>query len=311
MLSRVANNLFWMDRYMERSYGLLNLIRTNYNSTIDSGDYSSWNGILKTYMGIDEEKQNQNYSDSISIIDFILFDLNNPNTLINMVIRSRENARSVQEHISRELWLSVNKYYLHLSEENISKKYHKSDPIDFVNDLLQYNHIYYSSADITQERGNAYCFMNLGKYIERVVQSIDFLSVRIISLNDDHHNLTESFFWKNLLTSIGGYQLYIKTYKSIFKVENIIEMISINEHFPRSIRYSIKKLNIHIERLNRFNQLNDTELIFNIGKLKNTLDYTTIDTIKKMGLHQFLKNIKHDLNEISISINKLYFSQSY
>ena len=276
MLSRVANNLFWMDRYMERSYGLLNLIRTNHNSTIDSGDYSSWNAILKTYMGIEEFKIYENYSDSISIIDFMLFDLNNPNTLINMVIRSRENARSVQEHISRELWLSVNKYYLYVNNKKILKKYKKSDPIDFVNQLLQYNHIYYSSADITQERGNAYCFMNLGKYFERVVQSIDFLSVRVISLNDENQNLSESFFWKNLLSSIGGYQLYIKTYKSIFNVENIIEMISINEFFPRSIRYSVKKLNTHIERLNQFNRLNDTKLLFNIGKLKNSLDYTTI-----------------------------------
>ena len=119
------------------------------------------------------------------------------------------------------------------------------------------------------------------------------------------------FFWKNLLTSIGGYQLYIKTYKSIFNTENIIEMISINEHFPRSIRYSIKKLNIHIERLNRFNELKDSELLFNIGKLKNSLDYTTMESIKKIGLHQFLEDIKHDLNKISTSINKLYFSQSY
>ena len=93
MLSRVANNLFWMDRYMERSYGLLNLIRTNHNSTIDSGDYSSWNAILKTYMGIEEFKIYKSYSDSISIIDFMLFDLNNSNTLINMVTRARENAR--------------------------------------------------------------------------------------------------------------------------------------------------------------------------------------------------------------------------
>ena len=311
MLSRVANNLFWMDRYMERSYGLLNLIRTNHNSTIDSGDYSSWNAILKTYMGIEEFKIYKSYSDSISIIDFMLFDLNNPNTLINMVIRSRENARSVQEHISRELWLSVNKYYLYVNNKKIIKKYKKSDPIDFVNELLQYNHIYYSSADITQERGNAYCFMNLGKYFERVVQSIDFLSVRVISLEDKNHNLSESFFWKNLLSSIGGYQLYIKTYKSIFNVENIIEMISINEFFPRSIRYSVKKLNIHIERLNQFNRLNDTKLLFNIGKLKNSLDYTTIEGIKKIGLQKFLENIKFDLNEISTSINKLYFSQSY
>ena len=272
MLSRVANNLFWMDRYMERSYGLLNLIRTNHNSTIDSGDYSSWNAILKTYMGIEEFKIYENYSDSISIIDFMLFDLNNSNTLINMVTRARENARSVQEHISRELWLSVNKYYLYVNNKKIIKKYKKSDPIDFVNELLQYNHIYYSSADITQERGNAYCFMNLGKYFERVIQSIDFLSVRVISLNDENQNLSESFFWKNLLSSIGGYQLYIKTYKSIFNVENIIEMISINEFFPRSIRYSVKKLNTHIERLNQFNRLNDTKLLFNIGKLKNSLD---------------------------------------
>lgn len=311
MLSRVANNLFWMDRYMERSYGLLNLIRTNHNSTIDSGDYSSWNAILKTYMGIEEFKIYENYSDSISIIDFMLFDINNSNTLVNMVTRARENARSVQEHISRELWLSVNKYYLYVNNKKVIKKYKKSDPIDFVNELLQYNHIYYSSADITQERGNAYCFMNLGKYFERVVQSIDFLSVRVISLNDENQNLSESFFWKNLLSSIGGYQLYIKTYKSIFNVENIIEMISINEFFPRSIRYSVKKLNTHIERLNQFNRLNDTKLLFNIGKLKNSLDYTTIEGIKKIGLNKFLENIKFDLNEISTNINKVYFSQSY
>lgn len=311
MLSRVANNLFWMDRYMERSYGLLNLLRTNYNSTLDSGDYSTWNRILDNYMGIDEGMNNQNHKDSISIIAFILFNQGNPNTIINMIIKARENARSVQEHISRELWLSVNKYYLSISDEKMSQIYKKSDPIEFVNDLIQFNHIYYSIADLTQERGNAYCFMNLGKYIERVVQSMDFLSVRIISLDDENQMLSESFFWKNLLASIGGYQLYIKTYKSIFKVENIIEMIAINEHFPRSIRYSINKLNIHIERLNRFNQLIDRDLLFTIGKLKNTLDYTTINSIKDIGLDQFLENLKYDLNEISININKLYFSQSY
>ena len=311
MLSRVANNLFWMDRYMERSYGLLNLIKTNYNSTLDSGDYSSWDNVLKTYMGIEESKSHDDYLDTISIINFMLFDQKNPNTMSNIVIKARENARSVQEHISRELWLSVNKYYLHISNESLSSTFQNSDPIEFVNEMLQYNHIYYSVADITQERGNAYCFMNLGKYLERVVQSIEFLSVRIINLNNKDQKLSESFFWKNLLISIGGYQLYVKTYKSIFKVENIIEMIAINENFPRSIRYSIMKLYIHIERLNNFNQLTHNKLLFHVGKLKNTLQYTTIDTIKKIGLQNFLDEIKSDLNIISSYINKIYFSQTY
>ena len=311
MLSRVANNLFWMDRYMERSYGLLNLIKTNYNSTLDSGDYSSWNNIQKTYMGIYESKPNDEYLDTISIINTMLFDSENPNTMSNIVIRARENARSVQEHISRELWLSVNKYYLHISNENLSINFRNSDPIEFVNEMLQFNHIYYSVADITQERGNAYCFMNLGKYLERVVQSIEFLSLRIINLNDKDQKLSESFFWKNLLISIGGYQLYVKTYKSIFNVENIIEMIAINENFPRSIRYSIIKLYTHIERLNNYNKLNDRQLLFHVGKLKNSLQYSTIESIKKIGLQKFLDEIKHDLNNISLHINKIYFSQSY
>ena len=311
MLSRVANNLFWMDRYMERSYGLLNLIKTNYNSTLDSGDYSSWNKIMFTYLAIRSENEYKNHQDSISTIFFILFDKKNPNTLFNMVVKARENARSVQEHISRELWLSVNKFFLHLTEEDMILKYKKSDPITIVNELLQFSHIYYSVADITQERGAAYCFMNLGKYLERVVQSIDFLNLRIISLDDEKEDLYESYFFKNLLISIGGYQLYLKTYKSIYKIENVVKMIAVNENFPRSIIYSVNKLNVHIGRLNEFNQIKAGELTFTVGKLKNHLKYSTIESIKQNGLVQFLDDIKLELNKISNSINKTYFNQIF
>lgn len=298
-----------MDRYIERSYGLLNLIKTNFNSTLDSGDYSSWNNILTTYLGIDENQRFENYQDSLSIIKFILFDTNNANTHLNMIINARENARSVQEHISRELWLSVNKYYLHISNTDIINKFEKDDPITFVNDLLLFNHIYYSVADITQERGNAYCFMNLGKYLERVVQSIDFISVRINTMDLKNENIYESFFWKNLLVSIGGYQLYLKKYKSIFGLENIIEMIALNENFPRSIKYSVNKLHIHIERLYRFNNLKDNQLLFRVGKLKNHLNYTTIENIKEEGIDAFLFYVQSELREISSIINKTFFYQ--
>ena len=311
MLSRVANNLFWMDRYMERSYGLLNLIKTNYNSTLDSGDYSSWNKIMQTYLGIQSEREFTSHQDSISIILYMLFDDSNPNSVLNMIIKARENARSVQEHISRELWLSVNKFYLHLSQDNISVKYKKNDPITIVNELLQFNHIYYSVADITQERGNAYCFMNLGKYLERVVQSVDFVSIRISNLNQNEENLYESYFFKNLLISIGGYQLYLKTFKSIFNIENIIEMIVVNESFPRSIIYSVNKLQVHIKRLNEFNKINNRDLIFTVGKLKNSLKYTTISSIKSQGIDEFLEEIKIALNQISVNINRTYFYQTY
>ena len=309
MLSRVANNLFWMDRYMERSYGLLNLIKANYNSSLDSDNSSSWEGIINSYLG-SNEVFNNNYDDSISIIDFIIFDSNNSNTLINMITNARENARSVQEHISREIWLSINKYFLDISNDSFYKSFRKKDPIEFINEMIQYHHIYYSVADVTQERGNAYCFMNLGKYLERILQSIDFLNVKVNSLKKVDNDLMESYFWKNLLVSIGGYQLYVKTYKSIFNIDNIIEMISINEFFPRSIQFSINKLDTHIYRLEKFNKPENNSLNFLVGKLKNELKYTNIETINKKGLKKFVKEIQIQLNEISNEINKVYFYQT-
>ena len=87
---------------MERSYGLLNLMKANYNSTLDSEDFSSWDSIMKSYMGVEDIEKNT----ALSVIDFMVFDRSINNTLINMITSARENARSVQEHISREIWLS-------------------------------------------------------------------------------------------------------------------------------------------------------------------------------------------------------------
>jgi len=311
MLSRVANNLFWMDRYMERSYGLLNLIITNYNSTLDSGDYSSWNGILKTYMNIDSLEDLYEYDDAISIIDFMLFDELNPNTLINIIKKSRENARGVQEHISKEVWLSSNKFYLNISDRLIRKKFRRSDPIVFLEDLLNFNLMYYSNADLTQERGNAFGFMNLGKYYERTLQSVDFLSYRFNDLTKNDYVLQESVFWKNLLLSIGGYQIYLKTYKSIFNVNNIVELISLNEFFPRSIKYSLRKLSVHVSLLNKYNNKIDNELLFHVKKLDNYVGYSSIESINEIELGTFLEKIKSDLNHIYSLITKTYFSQLY
>ena len=99
---------------MERSYGLLNLMKANYNSTLDSEDFSSWDTIMKSYMGVEHIEKNT----ALSVIGFMIFDRSNNNTLINMVTNARENARSVQEHISREIWLSINKYFLDISNQD-------------------------------------------------------------------------------------------------------------------------------------------------------------------------------------------------
>ena len=152
--------------------------------------------------------------------------------------------------------------------------------------------------------------MNLGKYFERIIQIIDFLSVRVKGFEEKGRPFLKHFL-KNLLISVGGYQLYIKTYKSIFRMDNIIEMLCLNSFFPRSIKYSIDKLHTHLTRLIEYNMINDKELIFTIGKLKNSIDYTSFQTIKNKSLTVFLDEIIIELNFISILIGKVFFSQKY
>lgn len=294
-----------MNRYMERSYGILSLLKVNFYANQDSPTLFSWSPIIKNYTDTNNEFHTEN---TIECIEFMVFDSENPNSIINLVTKSRENARSVQEHISRELWLSINSYFLYLTNKDLSKKLRKEDPIVFLDNLINYNLLYYGNMDITQERGSAYYFMNVGKFLERVIQISDFTSIKLIEIAKTSDSLERSFHWKNLLLSVGGYQLYLKKYKSSFKEDYIIKVIFQEKLFPRSMYYCINKLNGHIDELTKTNQLEKYDLDFLLGKLESTIKYTTIESINKQGLSTFIESIKEDIQNISMSINNVYFS---
>ena len=92
MLSRVANNLFWMDRYMERTNGLLNQIKSNYISNREYDDSKSWNMIFESYFSVEEEHGTQ-FTNSDEIINYLIFDSNSGNSIINLISSSRKNCR--------------------------------------------------------------------------------------------------------------------------------------------------------------------------------------------------------------------------
>ncbi len=307
MLSRVANNLFWLERYMERSNGLLNLLKTNYLSDQDFQNPKSWEKMLTTYCDVTQKKLLIEGS-AIEILKYMILDSGNPNTVINLIRKSRENARSVQGHISTEMWLNINKYFLAITKKNMLSRFKKEDPVLLIDEILNYNMIHLSTSDITQERGNAYCFINLGKYLERLFQSTEFLLSRRLNSETSMDALEENIYWKYLLISIGGYQQYIKAHKSVFLTEKIMEMIILNPHFPRSIYYCIQKLSLHINRLSTFNKMKSTnDLSFLVGKLKSSLFYTKIENLKSMGPDVFLETLKFDLISISAQIDSQYF----
>jgi uncharacterized alpha-E superfamily protein len=305
MLSRVANNLIWLDRYMERGNGILSLLKVNFYANQDSPELFSWTPIIKNFTTSENEFYTE---DAIECIDFMVFNLNNSNSILNIVTKARENARSVQEHISRELWLCINNYYLYLTKKDLPKRLREEDPVEFLEDLRKHHLIYNGTFDVTQERGPSYYFMNVGKFLERVIQISDFTALKLIEIGKTSDSLEQSFYWKNLLLSVGGYQYYLKTHKSTFNEEHIIRMVFQDKLFPRSVYYCVNKLNRQINQLIEANELEKNNLDFLLGKLESDIKYTSIESINAQGLNNFINGIKEDVRNISMNINSVYFS---
>lgn len=213
MLSRVASSLYWLSRYVERSDGILRMIKINYASSQDTIQEFTWNPVLRLYSGGDEEEISKVKTDSRSVIEYLLFNRNNPNSILNIITLARENARSVQEHIAKDLWQCLNDYYHTVKDPKLLWYVQKDDPLTALDILVKQVMLYYGTADSTMERGELRSFMSIGKYLERSIQSIDILDTKFNSINSDPDLLTDTSYWKHLLLSLGGYELYLKSYR--------------------------------------------------------------------------------------------------
>ena len=310
MLSRVADSLFWMSRYIERTDGILRMLKINYASSQDDMNEFSWKPALRTFTYLDEEKANLMAFDSRVILQYMVTDKENSNSVLNIVTHARENARSVQDHITKELWQCLNDYYHLVRNERLVQWLHREDPVTTLDTLIKQGLLYYGIMDITMARGEGYAFINIGKFLERSVQSADILDIKFSDVNYDFAK-TDTTYWKYLLLSISGYELYLKTYRSGFDAKNVVEQIVLNRDFPRSVEYSVSQLHRYFQRLKSEKNADAYRKIdFMIGKIRSRVQYSTVDSIMVDGLHSYLSSVKEDLFEVGKAFNQYYFAYS-
>jgi uncharacterized alpha-E superfamily protein len=243
-----------------------------------------------------------------AVLQYMVTDRENSNSVLNIITRARENARSVQDHITKELWQCLNDFYHTIRDEKLNHDLQREDPISILDILIKQGMLYFGTLDVTMARGEGYAFINIGKFLERGVQSADILDVKFSDMNYDFAK-TDTTYWKYLLLSISGYELYLKTYRSGFDARNVVEQTVLNEDFPRSILYSAGQLHRYFERLKgERNQEAFRNIDFMIGKIKSKVRYSTVESIMAQGLHTYLNGIKDDLYQVGIALNQNYFA---
>ncbi|WP_207427557.1 alpha-E domain-containing protein [Pedobacter sp. SYSU D00535] len=310
MLSRVAANLYWLSRYMERSDGVLRMLKINYASSQDALTEFSWASVINIYSNISEDRLKQIEYKGRQVLDYMLFQKDNPCSILSLISMARENARSVQDHITNDLWQCLNEYYLLMRDPALIRSLKKDDPISVLDLLIKQIMLYYGTAEVTMARGESRSFMSIGKYLERSIQSADLLHVKFGSLDHNPDLLTNASYWKHLLQSLGGYELYLKTFRQGFEVENILDQVVLNVDFPRSVIYSINNISKHFEKLKSDHYINDNrELSFMIGRLQSRIKYSSVSSISAEGLG-FLSSVKNELYQIGNAFHKNYFSHA-
>ncbi len=309
MLSRVADSLYWMSRYMERTDGILRTLKINYASSQDDRQDFSWEPVLKIFTFLKPEKIAALSHDSRAALCFIVMDKDNPNSVLNIVTMARENGRSVQDHITKEMWQCLNDFYHSMRDKNLEEQLKKDDPITVLDNLQKKALLYFGTTDVTMARGEGNSFINLGKFLERGIQSIDILGIKIGNRSFDAEKNADITYWKYLLMSISGYELYLKTYREGLDAANVVEQVVLNEQFPRSLIYCLNRLHRYFERLkNDGNATAFRQINFMTGKLKGAVEFSTKHSIIDKGVHNFLLDIKNGLYEISDALSQKYFA---
>jgi uncharacterized alpha-E superfamily protein len=310
MLSRIADSLFWMNRYVERAEGMLRILKINYATSLDSsvGDVYDWYPVLNNFSMMDEERMNAIRYQTQDVLQYIIADKNNENSIRSIITKARENARGLQDQITKELWESINEYYLRFSSNRIDELLSTNRQSYAISSLIDQSLFYYGVAEVTMPRGEGWNFMGLGKNIERAIQTADIVDMRFHDINYDLNNPMDISYWKNLLMSLSGYEYYLKTYPTGLQTQNVLDLILVNTNFPRSIFYAVKKISYIMEKLAQQNEKEEKALLHKIGRLKSHIEYTDLQSIQKVGLHHFLEEIRTEIYEFNYEFSKYYFA---
>lgn len=311
MLSRVADSLYWMARYMERTDSVLRMLKINYNSSQDTPQEFTWRPALRIFTSLDEKEIDRLDENSRKVLHLMIVDRVNPNSVFNMITLARENARGVQDHITVELWKCLNEFYHVIRGDRLVYSIQHGDPVTVLDTLLKECMLYFGTTDITMFRGEGLSFMNLGKFMERAIQSAEMLNVKLSNVTDDLDGPADATYWKYLLMSISGYSLYLKRYQSGFEARNIIDQVLFNPDFPRSVLYSLNHLERNFERLkSEKNRDGFQKVHFMIGKLRSKVQYSNVQNVYAVGLQGYLTEVVSEIDEIGGELNQHFFAYS-
>jgi uncharacterized alpha-E superfamily protein len=321
MLSRVADSLYWMSRYLERAEHTTRLLDVNLNLMLDESSTSAehrWHRVLKA---LGNPKDTGWAGDPYALTWALTFDTTNKASIVSCIIAARENSRHVREQISTEQWHRLNSLYLQVTRPEMQSDLHaeglladKDQPMEFLQSVMEAVHQFQGVTDSTMSHGEGWQFIQVGRYIERASATAMLLEAYHDDLWGHPERIpegTEYLEWMGLLRSATAFEAYCKVYTADLTPEWILEFLLLNEQFPHSLRFSIDSLQCALEAIQDETAKKRAEALIRLaGRLQALLSYSSVDEILNQDVVAYLRNVQVQCRAIHNTIYELYVDYS-
>ncbi|PYJ89320.1 MAG: alpha-E domain-containing protein [Verrucomicrobia bacterium] len=319
MLSRVADSLYWMSRYIERAENNARIAEVNLQMLLDltnqqeADPNQQWDPIISSLEVNELFSSLYPKPDGRAVIDFVSLQKKNPNSIVSCLTRARENARTTSEQISSEMWEQINRLYLFVKSDT-AKKLVKASPYEFFKRVVTGSHLFQGITDATMTHGEGWDFIRIGKLLERSDCTSRILDIKyhiLLPSGEKVGGNIDTIQWMSVLRSCSALEAYRKIYFGQVAPWMVAEFIITHSAFPRSIRFSVDYFDAalhHISGSAETKYSNEAERLS--GRLRYDLDYATIGEIFKFGLHEYLEQIQDRLAEINHALHATYCAEN-
>lgn len=306
MLSRVAENLYWMARYKERAENTARLINVNTNLVLDlpKSAHLGWEPIIDI-LGVGElYHSGHDDSDERTVLRFLISDTNNPVSIINSMAMARENCRTIRDIVPREVWEWINDSYL-FAKQNAQKGVSKRGRHEYFGGIISRVQTITGILAGTMLHDQGYDFVKMGRNLERADMTTRIIDVRTANLlQDGHEDLTpfENIQWMSVLKSLTAYQMYRRTIQVRVSRPDVLEFLLKEQRFPRSFYHALGEVESCLKDLP-----NGDQPLQLLAALQKKVLAAKPARLKQEKLHKFIDELQLGLGHLHNAIDKAYF----
>ncbi len=310
MLSRTADHLYWMARYIERAENMARVLDVTYNMSLvpnaADSEAALWEPALQIAGDVEAYEAEHGEYTAAGVIHYLAMDENNSSSIFSALRGARENARAVRVAMSSETWENINALWLEFSQffgANLAE----SGLHEFCDWVKSRSHLFRGVSFGTMLRDDAFRFVRLGTFIERADNTARLLDVKyhlLLPSDEEVGGAVDYYEWSAILRSVSAFQAYQKVFSDTIEPWRVAELLVLRDDMPRSLHACLDEITPILEQLSRRN----SECRRMAGELHARLHYGRMDEIFQEGLHEFLTDFIDCNNNLGVEIQRTFLN---